>query len=106
MPKYLVECDMTGAGVSDASRHQAFAQSCNEGVDLLAGRAQWLHTYLTEDTLVAFYIADERASVAEHVALAGLDCERILEIHTTLDPTSAEHHRSFEVPGGHHEQQR
>lgn len=36
----------------------------------MAGRAQWLQSYVTDDKLFCVYIADDAATVVEHARLA------------------------------------
>ena len=66
MPKFVIERDLPGAGALGAADLQAIARRSNEVLDRLAGRAQWLQTYVTDDKLFCVYIADDPATVVEH----------------------------------------
>lgn len=90
MPKFVIERDLPGAGSLSASDLQAIAQKSNEVIDGLAGRAQWLHSYVTDDKLFCVYIADDAASIEEHAQVGGFPCNHVRTVHTTIDPTTAE----------------
>ncbi|HEY2552980.1 MAG TPA: nickel-binding protein [Streptosporangiaceae bacterium] len=63
MPKYVIERDLPGAGQLSAGQLQAVSRKSNEVLEGMAGRAQWLHSYVTDDKLFWVYIAD---SAREH----------------------------------------
>ena len=90
MPKYVIERDLPGAGQLTADELQAVSRKSNEVLDGMAGRAQWLHSYVTGDKLFCVYIADSAASIQEHAATGGFPCNYIREITTVIDPTTGE----------------
>jgi hypothetical protein len=59
-------------------------------LDAMAGRAQWLHTYVTDDKLFCVYIADDEAAVREHATSGGFPADAVRQIKTVIDPTTAE----------------
>lgn len=90
MPKFVIERDLPGAGVLSPGELQAIAQKSNEVLDSLAGRAQWLHSYVTDDKLFCVYIADEAATVEEHAKAGGFPCNHVRRVGTIIDPTTGE----------------
>ena len=90
MPKYVIERDLPGAGQLSAAELQAIARKSNEVLDGLAGRAQWLHSYVTDDKLLCVYIADDAASIEAHAAIGGFPCNHIRQVRTIIDPVTAE----------------
>ena len=90
MPKFLIERDLPGAGKLSTAELQAIAQRSNEVLDDLGGRAQWQHTYVTDDKLVCVYIADDVAAVEDHAAAGGFPCDHVRTVRTTIDPATAE----------------
>jgi Protein of unknown function (DUF4242) len=56
----------------------------------MAGRAQWLETYVTDDKLFCVYIADDEATVREHAAAGGFPVEAVRRVRTIIDPSTAE----------------
>ena len=56
----------------------------------MAGRAQWLHSYVTDDKLFCVYIADDADTVVEHAQSGGFPCTNVRQVRTIIDPTTAE----------------
>ena len=90
MPKYVIERDLPGAGQLSADDLQAISQKSVEVLDSMAGRAQWLESYVTDDKLFCVYIADGEESVREHAQSGGFPCNAVRRVATTIDPTTAE----------------
>jgi hypothetical protein len=90
MPKYVIERELPGAGGLSATELQNISQKSVEVLDTMAGRAQWLETYVTDDKLFCVYIADDEAAVKEHAAGGGFPCNNIAHVRTMIDPTTAE----------------
>ncbi|HEX7166655.1 MAG TPA: DUF4242 domain-containing protein [Acidimicrobiales bacterium] len=90
MPKYVIERPLPGAGKLSADELQAIAQKSVEVLDSMAGRAQWLHTFVTDDKLFCVYIADDEAAVREHAQAGGFPCTEVNHVTTIIDPTTAE----------------
>ena len=90
MPKYVIERQLPGAGELSADELQGIAQKSCEVLDAMAGRAQWLQTYVTDNKLYCVYIADNVAAVREHATNGGFPCDSIERVATIIDPTTAE----------------
>lgn len=90
MPKYVIERDLPGAGRLSGDELQAISQKSVEVLDAMAGRAQWLQTYVTDDKLFCVYIADDEAAIREHAASGGFPCDAARRVVTMIDPTTAE----------------
>ena len=90
MPKYVIERTLPGAGNLTSDELQAISQKSNEVLDGMAGRAQWLHSYVTGDKLYCVYIADDEAAVREHADCGGFPADCINQVSTTIDPTTGE----------------
>lgn len=88
MPKYVIERDVPGAGSMSPTELQKISQKSNEVLDGLAGRAQWLQTYVTDEKLFCVYIADEPATIREHAECGGFPCNAIYPVGTVIDPTT------------------
>lgn len=89
MHKYVVERTLPGAAELSAADLRAIAQRSNEMLDSMAGRAQWLESYVTDDKLYCVYIADGLDAISEHAEAGGFPCDGAREIHTMIDPTTA-----------------
>jgi hypothetical protein len=90
MPKYVIERELPGAGELNANDLQAISQKSNEVLDSMAGRAQWLETFVTDEKLFCVYIADDEATVREHAAAGGFPVNNVAHVSTIIDPTTAE----------------
>ena len=90
MPKFVIERTLPGAGKLSADELQGIAQKSNEVLDGMAGRAQWLQSYVTDDKLFCVYIADDAAAVREHAKSGGFPCDNALQVRTIIDPTTGE----------------
>ena len=90
MPKYVIEREMPGAGKLTAEElHGASQTSCNV-LSELGPSIQWLHSYVTDDKLYCVYIAPNRELIEEHARKGGFPANRISEVKSTIDPTTAE----------------
>ncbi len=90
MPRYLIERELTGAGSLSDVEIQAISQKSNEVLAGMAGRAQWVQSYVTGDAITCLYVADSLESVREHAAAGGFPCTNVREVGRIIDPTSAE----------------
>ena len=90
MPKFVIERDLPGAGKLSADELQGISQKSVEVLESMAGRAQWLESYVTDDKLFCVYIADDEATIQEHATGGGFPCNAVCRVRTMIDPTSAE----------------
>lgn len=90
VPKYVIERNLPGAGQLRPDELQAIAQRSNEILDSMAGRAQWLQSFVTDDKLYCIYIADDEATIVEHAAAGSFPCDHVRRERTVIDPTTAE----------------
>lgn len=90
MPKYVVERTLAEAGGLSNGDLRGIAQRSNEVLDAMAGRAQWLHSFVTEDKLYCIYIADNADAITEHARAGGFPCDRARQVLTVIDPVTAE----------------
>jgi hypothetical protein len=90
MPKYVIERELPGAGDLSSDELRAISQKSVEVLDAMAGRAQWLESFVTDDKLFCVYIADGEASIKEHADCGGFPCNAIHRVRTVIDPTTAE----------------
>jgi uncharacterized protein DUF4242 len=94
MPKYLIEREIPGAGTLTSDQLQAISQkSCNV-LNELGPQIQWIESYVTGDKIYCVYIAPNEELIREHASLGGFPANRISEIKTVIDPTTAEQART------------
>jgi hypothetical protein len=89
MPKFIIEREIPGAGSLSAQDLHAISQkSCGVLRDMPA--VQWVESYVTADRITCVYIAPDEESVREHARRGGFPADRVLQIQTIIDPTTAE----------------
>ena len=89
MPRFLIERDLPGAGRLTPEELRSITQTSNEVLRTMAGRAQWLQSFVTDDKLYCVYIADDADTVAEHARAGGFPCNATKQVRTIIDPTTA-----------------
>ena len=90
MPKYVIEREIPGAGNMSPQELQGASQkSCNV-LRNLGREIQWVQSYVTADKLYCVYIAPNEELIREHAQQGGFPANRISEIKTMIDPTTAE----------------
>jgi hypothetical protein len=90
MPKFVVEREIPGAGGLSLSQLQAISQKSCGVLRNLGPSIQWMHSYVTGDKIYCIYIAPNEELVREHAAQGGFPANRISQITTMIDPTTAE----------------
>jgi len=90
MPKYIIEREIPGAGKLSAAELKGIAQKSCAVLDKLGPRIQWVESYVTGDKIYCVYVAPNEHLVREHAQQGGFPANRISEIKTVIDPTSAE----------------
>ena len=90
MPKYVIEREIPGAGNLSTEGLQAISQtSCNVLTEL-GPSIQWVQSYVTGDKIYCVYIAPNEELIREHATRGGFPANRISEVKTIIDPTTAE----------------
>ena len=92
MPKYIIERDIPNAGALTADQLQGISQKSCSILHEMGPKIQWLQSYVTGDKVYCVYIAPDEASIREHAEKGGFPANRISEIKTIIDPTTAESH--------------
>ena len=54
----------------------------------MAPRAQWSHSYVTDDKIYCVYLAENEDAVREHAARGGFPADVVARVHTVIDPIS------------------
>ena len=90
MPKYVIERDIPGVGDSPAAALHAVSQTSCSVLKELGPQIQWLESYVTDDKIYCIYIAPNEEMVREHATRGGFPANRVSEVKTIIDPTTAE----------------
>ena len=90
MPKFVIERDLPGAGSLSPQQLQAISQKSCGVLSNLGPQIQWIHSYVTADKIYCVYIAPNEEMVRQHATQGGFPANRISEVKTVIDPTTAE----------------
>ena len=90
MPKYVIEREIPGAGNMTPQDLQGASQKCCSVLRNLGPEIQWVQSYVTDDKLYCVYIAPNEELIREHAQQGGFPANRISEIKSIIDPTTAE----------------
>jgi len=90
MPKYLIEREIPNAGALSSAELKVIAQRSCSVLQQLGPSIQWVQSYVTEDKITCVYIAPNVELIREHARMGGFPADRVLEIVTIIDPTTAE----------------
>ncbi len=90
MPKYLIEREIPGAGNLSGQELQGISQTSCGVLQKMGPQIQWVQSYVTGDKIYCVYIAANEEMIREHARQGGFPANRISEIKSTIDPTTAE----------------
>lgn len=90
MPKYVIEREIPGAGKLSAADLKGISQTSCGVLSTMGSQIQWLHSYVTGDTIYCLYIAPNEEMVREHARQGGFPANRVSEVASVIDPTTAE----------------
>ncbi|MBS0664667.1 MAG: DUF4242 domain-containing protein [Verrucomicrobia bacterium] len=90
MPKYVIERDIPGAGKLTPDQLTAISQKSCGVLNKLGPTIQWVESYVTDDKVYCVYIAPNEALVREHAKQGGFPANRVSQVRTVINPTTAE----------------
>jgi cell division inhibitor SulA len=90
MPKYVIERDIPNAGKLSDQELQGISQKSCGVLRNLGPQIQWVQSYVTDDKVYCVYIAPNEQMVREHAKQGGFPANRISEVKSVIDPTTAE----------------
>jgi hypothetical protein len=90
MPRYLIEREIPNAGALSPMELHAIAQRSCGVLAELGPSIQWVQSYVTEDKITCVYLAPNAELIREHARRGGFPADRVLEVATIIDPTTAE----------------
>jgi hypothetical protein len=90
MPKYVIEREIPGCGAWSPEQLKGVVQASCGVLSEMGPRIQWLQSYVTGDTIYCVYIAPDAETVREHAEKGGFPANRVAQVGTIIDPTTAE----------------
>ena len=90
MPKYVIEREMPKIGNATSQELRAASQTSCAALKQVGPQVQWVQSYVTDDKLYCVYLAPDESAIREHARLGGFPANKIAQVRTTIDPTTAE----------------
>ena len=86
MKRYVIERELPGIGSFNREQLKEAAAVSNAALEKLAGKVQWVESFVVDDKTFCIYLAGSEALVREHSRLAGFPVTRVTEAPTIIDP--------------------
>lgn len=90
MPKYVIEREVPGAGSMSQEELRDLSQTSCNVLNEMGPRIQWVESQVTDDKIYCTYIAPDERTIREHAEQGGFPANRVSEVRSTIDPTTAE----------------
>jgi hypothetical protein len=90
MPKFVIEREIPNAGKLSPEELRGISQKSCGVLRNLGPQIQWVQSYVTDDKVYCVYIAPNKELVQEHAKQGGFPDNRISEVKSVIDPTTAE----------------
>jgi hypothetical protein len=90
MPKFVIERDIPDAGKLSPQQLQAISQKSCGVLREMGPRIQWVQSYVTDDRIYCVYVAPDEETVRRHAEQGGFPANRVSQIRSVIDPTTAE----------------
>jgi hypothetical protein len=89
MKRYLIERNIPGVDKLNREQLRGAATTSNDALAKLAGKVQWVQSFVVENKTMCVYLAESEALVQEHARLSGFPANKVTEITTVIDPMTA-----------------
>lgn len=90
MPRFVIERDIPNAGKLSAVELKGISQKSCGVLQEMGPQIQWVQSFVTGDKIYCEYIAPTEEMVREHAKKGGFPANRVSEVVTIIDPTTAE----------------
>lgn len=87
--KFVIEREVPGIGSNTPEGFCAAAGTSNAALAQLGTRIQWVHSYVAGDKTFCIYLAESEELIHEHARISGFPANRVTEVVTMIDPTTA-----------------
>ena len=89
MKRFLIERNIPGVDKLSREQLRGAAGTSNDALAKLAGKVQWVQSYVIEDKTMCIYLAENEDVIREHAKISGFPANTITEIGGIIDPTTA-----------------
>ena len=89
LKKFVVEREIPGAGKLSSVELQGIASQSCITIDKMTEPVQWVQSYITDNKVYCVYLAENEEAIRTHAKLGGFPANKISEVKTIIDPTTA-----------------
>lgn len=89
LKRYMIERDIPAVGQMTKPELKGAAETSNAALSKLAPKVQWVQSFVAKDKTFCVYLAEDEATIQEHARISGFPANKITEIPTIIDPTTA-----------------
>jgi hypothetical protein len=89
MHRYMIERNIPGVGQFTGQQLQKAAETSNAALHALAGKVQWVESYVVDDKTFCIYLAENEAAVQEHARISGFPANKVTQVRGVIDPMTA-----------------
>ncbi len=90
VPKFVIEREIPEVGKLSPEQLQAVSQTSCGVLREMGPQIQWVQSYVTDDKIYCVYIAPDEDTVRRHAEQGGFPANRISQVRSMIDPTTAE----------------
>jgi hypothetical protein len=89
MKRYVIERALPRVGQMVQDELKGAAATSNAALGQLAGKAQWVQSFVADDKTFCIYLAENEEAVKEHARISGFPATEITEVRAIIDPMTA-----------------
>ena len=89
MKRFLIERNIPGVGQLNGQQLKDASATSNAALAKLAGKVQWVQSYVVDDKTFCEYLGPDESSVQEHARLSGFPATKVTEVRAIIDPMTA-----------------
>jgi hypothetical protein len=90
MKKFIIERKLPGAGNMTDEELITISKTSVTVITVLGKPYKWIQSFVTEDKLYCIHEAEDENAIREHAKCGNFPVNKIEEIKTIIDPTTAE----------------
>ena len=88
MKRYLIERDLLGVGAMNNEQLKGAAATSNDALAKLAGKAQWVESFVADNKTFCVYLAKDEDIIRKHAEISGFPATKVTEVRKMIDPTT------------------
>ena len=91
LKKFIIERDIPKVGSLDDKQLSDAANKSNDALCKVGAQdIQWVESYVSDDKTFCVYLATDEEAIRRHSEMSGFPANKITEIRTVIDPSTAD----------------